>query len=270
MTESNQLGTEKIIAKLENRIAELENERNRKRPRHRRATGAVAALFAAGLLLVGMEAVTAPSEILECENSDLFCFTSNTPAKSTEINHNFQQLSLGIADRSAEIEETLNLVETKIGPLEDPDVDITGSLYLDGSIGEASETISIPGNLSVGGDITLGGAMNNLSFRKCDGGDYNCSPAECLALCIENGERMALIDEVFAWASAGNDSCAYMWMLDRNNIGGAVFGYPMYTNQTASNCGSLNTGNVPRIEGFGTAAWTSTEYQWNCACAKIK
>ena len=107
----------------------------------------------------------------------------------------------------------------------------------------------------------------SVRFRDC-GGSYTCTPMACKDLCIANGERMAFIDEVYAWASAGQDSCAWAWMLDRNDMSGPTAGFPMYFNRTTGGCGVTNTGDVPRIIGPSPAAWSSAT-TWDCACATV-
>jgi len=52
-----------------------------------------------------------------------------------------------------------------------------------------------------------------LNFTSC-GERYSCTPRACLAKCMELGTRMATYDEVYSWASSGNDHCSIMWMLD--------------------------------------------------------
>jgi len=138
---------------------------------------------------------------------------------------------------------------------------------------------SIGGNASVGGNLTVGGRLTassfqggeisgtNLLFTDCNG-RYQCTPKMCLELCIANGMRMATANEVYAWASQGKDHCEYMWMLNSAYIGKAYLAYPMYSNRTAPGCGTLNTGNIPRLEGSGVYNWDSGD-RYNCACAGI-
>ena len=81
---------------------------------------------------------------------------------------------------------------------------------------------------------------------------------------------MAAFAEVFAWASGGRDHCAYMWMLRSDMHPGVVRAYPMYHNQTKPNCGTLNTGDIPRMEGYMEVKWTYEENKYNCACSSLK
>jgi len=117
----------------------------------------------------------------------------------------------------------------------------------------------------------------SLAFRECNNTAYDCTPLECLALCQANGERMAFTDEVLAWASEGQDSCAWKWMLERNANASETFpvrAYPMYFNRTTnSGCGAQNTGDVPRLggysdEGASMSTWNSTA-TYDCACASL-
>ena len=132
---------------------------------------------------------------------------------------------------------------------------------------------SVGGNLAVDGRVTApsfqGGDIRgmNLLFTNCSG-RYQCTPKMCLELCIANGMRMATSDEVYAWASQGKDHCEYMWMLNSAYMGKVYHAFPMYTNRTTPDCGTLNTGNIPRLEGTGVDGWDSTA-RYNCACAGI-
>jgi hypothetical protein len=109
---------------------------------------------------------------------------------------------------------------------------------------------------------------NNLHFLRC-GGRYKCTPRMCLDLCIKKGLRMATYDEVYAWASTGKNHCAHMWMLHSQHPNKVFMSYPMYNNMTSSGCGSLNTGNIPRMVGINTFDWNSNR-KYDCACAGIK
>lgn len=112
------------------------------------------------------------------------------------------------------------------------------------------------------GDEIVG---NHLRFLEC-GGRYLCSPRDCLAKCIALKMRMATYSEVYAWASGGKDHCAYMWMLHPEKK--LVRAYPMYSNRTATGCGELNTGNIPRMLGNETHNWNSAT-KANCACSSL-
>jgi hypothetical protein len=111
-------------------------------------------------------------------------------------------------------------------------------------------------------------AFPPLHFLNC-GGHYQCTPKMCLEKCISLGLRMATYDEVYAWASQGNDHCVRMWMLDSQHLGQVYASYPMYKNNTNPGCGTTNTGNIPRMEWIGVTDWNS-EDKWDCACAGIR
>jgi len=106
----------------------------------------------------------------------------------------------------------------------------------------------------------------HLKFVQC-GGRYLCTPLACLKKCQELGMRMATYSEVYAWASGGKNRCNYMWMLHPEK--GLYKAYPMYSNQTKPNCGSLNTGNIPRMEGNEKHGWKSNA-KADCACSSLK
>ncbi len=108
-----------------------------------------------------------------------------------------------------------------------------------------------------------------LNFTNC-GEAYSCTPKACLAKCIELGMSMATYDEVYSWASAGKDHCAYMWMLDSKQSDTPVSGYPMYHNQTTDKrCGRTNTGDIPRLEGVNSNASWDSGNKYDCACNRI-
>ncbi len=121
-----------------------------------------------------------------------------------------------------------------------------------------------------GADFSVDGHVygQKLSFRQCDGGGYSCTPQACVDLCQANGERMAFVDEVLAYASEGNDQCRWGWMLDADTPNVPVAAFPMFSNRTAPGCGATNTGNVPRLGGGirqGTG-WDDTQ-TYDCTCA---
>jgi hypothetical protein len=145
------------------------------------------------------------------------------------------------------------------------------ALFIDenGNVGigttEPSEKLEVNGNLKVTGT----GSLQHLKFLEC-GGRYRCTPKDCLAKCIGLGMRMATYTEVYAWASGGNDHCAWMWML--HSVQGLVRAFPMYHNYTVpGQCGRVGTGDIPRMEGFAKAkgSWNSNE-KYNCACSSLK
>jgi len=149
------------------------------------------------------------------------------------------------------------------------------STYLDADTTNAKIEIAGAG-LDVDNGISTGMQFSgkSVNFRTCTGGTYSCTPTACMSLCQSNDERMAFVDEIYAWASLGQSRCAYAWMLQWDAAAGVAElakGYPMYNNRTTSGCGTTNTGNVPRIEGFSAvgASWNATS-TYDCACATIK
>ena len=81
---------------------------------------------------------------------------------------------------------------------------------------------------------------------------------------------MATLAEMYAHASSKANICAWMWVLDNNNIGKVAAGYPMYHHTTSGGCGPVNTGNIPRVVGlFANLEWTDTR-KWDCGCYGIR
>ena len=176
-----------------------------------------------------------------------------------------------LGEQLGEIDETIaNLrddIDSNTTAIDDIDTTHIGDLadlfrYL--TVDTDSNTITISG-----ADVHFAQKFygNNLTFRNC-GDTYSCTPRECLDLCADHGERMAFVDEVYAFASEKRHRCAHMWMLDRNNLDQPVSGYPMYANRTTSGCGRRNTGDIPRIEALSVDNWDSTR-EFDCACATI-
>ena len=157
-------GTPASVQALEARLAELEAAELRRR-RLFRSLGRFAGAVTAGLLVfTAAVALTDPpdDELLDCETPALFCFHSNSPARASEINHNFQRVSADIAAQADALSETTDAIEAKIGPMGDGNVTIIGDLYLDGTLGDAADTVTVPGNLSVcdaEGQAIFGGAV---------------------------------------------------------------------------------------------------------------
>lgn len=159
----------------------------------------------------------------------------------------------------AALEADVAAIETNIvGPVEDL------LIYL--SADTNTDTVNISG-----ADLAVDGRIfgEDLTFRQCPGGQYQCTPRACLDLCAANGERMATVEEALIWASRKQDKCQWQWMLDRDNPAIPVRGFPMYFNRTTGGCGAINTGDVPRVVGplLGTG-WDDTTLA-SCACAAL-
>jgi hypothetical protein len=134
--------------------------------------------------------------------------------------------------------------------------------------GTVTGNVTVTGTTTVGSLVTTGTIKGEtINFRNC-GSSYTCSPQQCLALCISNGERMAFAEEVLAYAAAGRDYCGYSWMLDSANNGGLRSGYPMYS-LGSGGCGGFVSFPHPRIVAFASDTWTSAS-RWDCACSTLK
>jgi len=147
------------------------------------------------------------------------------------------------------------------------------STYLDADITNNKVTV-LAADLEVE-DHVYG---KTFSRQRCGGTTYNCTPTECQSLCQAIGGRMAFMEEALAWASAGNNQCAWMWMLEdtpsTNRRAYPIAAYPMFNNRTSSGCGPLNTGDVPRLAGYNTFSgddsnWSLTN-TYDCACSSLK
>ncbi len=246
---------------LRERVEELESQRNVHRRTFRWA-GVVVGFVCLFVLVLGSSvAISDPSESLECEHNEFFCFKPNTPASADDVNHNFERLVAWIED--------------KVGDVDTTDVVAQGNISAaSGSISAASGSIS--GTLTVNGDsvnVTNGDVNVTNGIVNADRvsniviyGSGN--PLGCLAKCQERGWRMALLDEVFAQISSGMDYCTNVWMINGHNQQ-PVRGNPMYHNQTAAGCGSQSTGNIPRFENINAGTtWSDTE-SLTCVCAKV-
>jgi hypothetical protein len=109
---------------------ELPRKSGRKRVR-------VAAIIGALLILGTAAAVAGPADIIQCTDNDyFFCFSPNTPAKASEVNHNFAQMA--------------DWVEKAVGPIDAPALDSTvaGTTTVNGSL--AAESADVAGTLSAG------------------------------------------------------------------------------------------------------------------------
>lgn len=141
------------------------------------------------------------------------------------------------------------------------------------SVDTAGDLLSVSAALYVSGeadfDATLSATDNlygpTLNWRNCDGETYDCTPIECLEECVEHGERMATKENIYAWALKGDDFCEWVWYVDVDDEDYVYRGYPMYTNQTTPGCGTIGTGDMPRIEGGYPNAW-DTDTEQSCAC----
>ena len=137
--------------------------------------------------------------------------------------------------------------DTMTGPLNLPaeglTVGATQLVCVDGKVGIGTSAPST--TLHVGGDVTAEGYIwgNTIYFMRCNNITYNCTPRQCLDLCQANGMRMATYNELYAWASGGNNHCARVWMLHDAYPDNPCHGYPMYTNWPSGTCGRTGTGN---------------------------
>lgn len=141
----------------------------------------------------------------------------------------------------------------------------------DADANEQLLSVTSDGDLSVNGQITAGKRIYGGTFFRAqkDGGTYKAKPLDCVAVCADQGGRMATLDEMYAYASSGHGICAKMWVLDEPNTVAA--GYPMYENiNDAGECGTTGTGNVPRIESLNrNQDWCNTDQKWDCGCSSI-
>jgi hypothetical protein len=105
------------IALLEGRELSRVAERNERARRRRR----LFRLMSPTLLAVGLVAVVAsadPAISLSCPGGDLFCFDPRTPARASEVNHNFAQ--------------TKSWLEQKVGTVGTEDVTVSGVMTMNG------------------------------------------------------------------------------------------------------------------------------------------
>ena len=102
-----------------------------------------AAAIAVGIFTLGLgAAVAAPSDILSCNDNDaFFCFDPNSPARASEVNHNFAKMA--------------GWVENAVGPVDAPAIDSTtaGTTAIDGTVSADSAEFS---NVDVDHKVTAG------------------------------------------------------------------------------------------------------------------
>jgi hypothetical protein len=137
----------------------------------------------------------------------------------------------------------------------------------------------VDGNVGIGtanpnAKLDVRGSIKGQGFfhakKDKDGEHYKATPLDCVEVCTSLGGRMATLAEMYAHASSKADICAWMWVLDNNNIGKVARGYPMYNNRTSSGCGPLNTGNVPRVVSPQVNLPWSTADKFDCGCHGIR
>ncbi len=121
------------------RLEALE-ERERRRAASRKRLASAIGGMAVATLLVATVAVADPSVSLDCPGGDLFCFDPNTPARASEVNHNFAQLK--------------QWLEQKVGDAGTDDVSVTGDLDVGGTV-SANNDIDV--STDSGGGIVVNG-----------------------------------------------------------------------------------------------------------------
>jgi hypothetical protein len=104
-----------------------------------------AAIIGVLLVLSVTAAIAAPTEILQCtEGNNFFCFSPSTPAKSSEVNHNFAKMG--------------EWMQNTVGPIDDLIVDSTvaGVTSINGALTADSADFSGPLTASA---MTVAGAL---------------------------------------------------------------------------------------------------------------
>ncbi|OQY49662.1 MAG: hypothetical protein B6247_23070 [Candidatus Parabeggiatoa sp. nov. 2] len=146
---------------------------------------------------------------------------------------------------------------------------VAGILFRKANSMEDFATITSEGNVGIGttnptAKLDVRGSIKGQGFfhakKDKDGEHYKATPLECVDVCTSLGGRM----------SSKTDICAWMWVLDNNNIGKVARGFPMYNNRTSGGCGALNTGDVPRVVGPVVNLPWSTAEKWDCGCHGIR
>ena len=131
----------------------------------RRAAASLAVILL--LFAAGVVADPALDDILGCETLDpsFFCFQPNTPAKSSEINHNFAK--------------TAEWVEGAVGPIDAPSVVTSAGVTSIGGDLETAGRASVGGNLEVSGTSSLQN-VTSLGFAagRVTVGDYVIDSAD--------------------------------------------------------------------------------------------
>jgi hypothetical protein len=150
------------------------------------------------------------------------------------------------------------------------------------TLGKAGDSLSLTnrmvvrqdGNVGIGtsspqAKLDVNGEVRATGFFAINTG-YNATPLQCVDSCSQKGGRMATVSEMYAFASGKNSNCAFLWVLDDQNIGMVALGIPMYKNHTNGACGTPNTGDVPRIELLGRNQPWNVEVKRDCGCYGIK
>jgi hypothetical protein len=145
---------EQQLITLQRRVAQLEGRAEHRPPWRigtRSAVLGLAAAMATVLVLVTTGAAIAADGA--CPNGLPFCFIGDTPAKASEVNHNFAQLK--------------EWTEQKVGTVGTADVTVTGDVSVDGTI---TSTNADNVGTAIGGGIILqeGGATMRLDGNEIE------------------------------------------------------------------------------------------------------
>jgi hypothetical protein len=144
------------LADLQRKFAALEAEK-KEQIRSRKRLAKMVAYSMLSVALVATVAVAAPSGSLTCtDNADLFCFSPNTPARASEINHNFQKVEDWADANAAAAAQNKTWLEQKVGTV--------GSAAVRIQTGSIDSTATASGKpLFVSGDISAD--SNGIEFR---------------------------------------------------------------------------------------------------------
>jgi hypothetical protein len=135
------MNVEEILGRLETVERELAGVK-----RSRRRWGRLAALAALLAALVATAAVAAPGSPMSCPGGEIYCFDRDTPARASEVNHNFAQV--------------LAWVEEKVGTVGTSAVTVTGTLTAQSNVGVGGP-LTLDGALTMNGDpATVNGALD--------------------------------------------------------------------------------------------------------------
>jgi hypothetical protein len=108
------------LSRLRLEVREIKVAVEEQRRARRRSIAAVGLLCVAGLALYGGRVLSDPSAAKTCvEGSSLFCFDVDTPAKASEINHNFQQLRDDIQAVASDLQALSDSVDSDIQEVSD-------------------------------------------------------------------------------------------------------------------------------------------------------
>jgi hypothetical protein len=139
----------------------------RKKARGRKRLGKVIAYSMLSVALVATVAVAAPSGSLTCtDNADLFCFSPNTPARASEINHNFQKTKAWVdlrVNKTGSDVVTINSapdVESGSGGALVINDEHSFTLRLDGNEIESNDSNGLYLNWNDNYPVHTGGALN--------------------------------------------------------------------------------------------------------------